>query len=150
MNMKKYFLIFVLSCFFADMAMASEWELFAENNDQQYYVDKKSIEYCEVTCSWCIRCSLGTAERCMRDLPKHFIRVWTRKLSKHPEKFQAREELDFQEYACEKGMSRMLHATRIYADGTSDSVNLNVVVKWEAVTSDTMRELVHAYLCKKI
>jgi hypothetical protein len=148
--MKNIFLSCLLSVLFAGSADAAEWELFAENNDQQYYVDKKSIEHCEVTCSWCIRCSLGTAEPCMRDLPNHFIRVWTRKLSKHPEKFQAREEFDFQEYACEKGMSRMLHATRIYADGASDSVNLNVVVKWESVTSDTMRELVHAYLCNKI
>jgi hypothetical protein len=150
MNMKIVFLIIILSFLFAGSADAAEWELFAENNDQQYYLDKKSIEQYEITCSWCIRCALGTVDDCMRHLPKKFMRVWTRKIYKHPEKYQAKEELDFQEYACEKGMRRLLHETRIYSDGAGDSVNLNVLIKWEAIAPDTITELVHAYLCKKI
>lgn len=140
--------IIIFSLVFASSAKAAEWELFAENSDQQYYVDTKSIEHAEITCSWCSRCSLNSVEQCVRNLPQNFMRVWTKKKYKHPARYQETEEMDFQEYACEKGMSRLLHATRIYADGTSDSVNLNVVITWEAIASDAMSELVHAYLCK--
>lgn len=72
-----------------------------------------------------------------------------KKIFKHPKKYEAREELAFQEYACEKGVGRLLHRTRMYSDGTSDSVNLNVLIKWGPNTSDTISELLQAYLCKK-
>jgi hypothetical protein len=150
MNTRNNIFVLVFLFLFVPSAYAADWELLAENNDQQYYIDTNSIEYCETTCLWCIRCSSDTGESCLRDLPKHLVRVWTKKILKHPEKYQEREELDFQEYACEKGMKRMLHATRIYADGRNYSVNLNVVLKWEAIASDSMSTLVKAYLCNKI
>jgi adenine-specific DNA glycosylase len=150
MNIKNTVLILVISLLFAQSAKAAEWELFAEYNEQQYYVDKKSIEHGEMTCSWCIRCSLCPVNFCLSNLPQNTMRVWTRKIPKHAAKYQAVEELDFEEYACEKRMSRLLHATKIYSDGTGDSVNLNVVMKWEDISSDTMKGLLHAYLCNRI
>jgi Surface-adhesin protein E len=149
MNTRNIIFALVLLCLFARSTHASNWELLAENNDQQFYIDKESIEHSEITCLWCIRCCLNTADYCMCNLPEDLMRVWTKKIFKHPGKYQAIEELDFQEYACEKGMSRLLHATRIYPDGTGDSVNLNLVLKWEDITSDTLRALLHKYLCKK-
>jgi hypothetical protein len=147
MDIKNSVLVLVVWLLFAQSAKAADWELFAEYNEEQYYVDKKSIEHGETTCSWCIRCSLCSADSCMSDLPQSTMRIWTRKISKHTAKYQAVEELDFQEYACEKRMSRLLHATKIYPDGTGDSVNLNIVMKWEDISSDVMKELLHAYLC---
>jgi hypothetical protein len=150
MIMRNTVFILVLLVFFARFGHAADWALLAENNDQQFYIDKESIQRCELTCLWCIRCCLNTVDNCMNNLPENFMRVWTKKIYKHPGEYQAREEMDFQEYACEKGMSRLLHATRIYPNGTGDSVNLNVVMKWEDINSDEMRELLHEYLCKKI
>jgi Surface-adhesin protein E len=150
MNMRNIIFVFAFLFLFTRSANAADWVLLAENNDQQFFIDKESIEHGEITCLWCARCCVNTVDYCMCNLIEDFMRVWTKKIFKHPGKYQAVEELDFQEYACEKGISRMLHATRIYPDGTGDSVNLNVVMKWEDITSDTLRELLHKYLCKKI
>jgi Surface-adhesin protein E len=150
MNMRNSIFVLAFLFLFARSAYAADWELLAENNDQQFYIDKESIEHSQITCSWCARCCVTSVDNCICDLPQDFMRVWTKKIFKHPGKYLAKEELDLQEYACEKDMSRLLHATRIYPDGTGDSVNLNVVMKWEGNTSDTLRELLHKYLCKKI
>ena len=147
MAMKNIVVFLFVSFLFAHSAKAAEWELFAENNDQQYYLDEKSIQCSEVTCSFCIRCCLPSLDSCISNLPQYYVRVWTRNIPKHPEKYQAIEELTFQESACETGMRRLLHSTLIYSDGTSDSVNLNVVIKWDPITTNTIIESLHAYLC---
>ena len=145
--MKNIVVFLVLSFLFVQSATAAEWELFAENNDQQYYLDENSIQCSEVTCSFCIRCCLCSLDSCISNLPQRYVRVWTKKIPKHPEKYQATEELTFQECACETGMRRLLHRTLLYADGASDSVNLNVEIKWDPITTNTIIESLHAYLC---
>jgi peptidoglycan-associated lipoprotein len=147
MFMKNIVVFLFVSFLIAQSAKAAEWELFAENNDQQYYLDENSIQCSEVTCSFCTRCCLPSLDRCISDLPQQYVRVWTRKIPKHPEKYQEIEELTFQESACETGMRRLLHRTLLYSDGTSDSVNLNVEIKWDPITTNPIIESLHAYLC---
>ena len=147
MAMKNTFVFLVFSLLFTLSASAAEWELFAENDEQQYYVDEKSIQCSEVTCSFCTRCCLPSLDNCISSLPQYYVRAWTRKIPKHPEEYEAIEELTFQESACETGMRRMLHRTLIYSDGTSDSVNLNIDIRWDSITTHTIFEPLQTHLC---
>jgi hypothetical protein len=124
----------------------SDWELVAESTAIKYYIDKKSIEEYAVSCS-----SYACFPWYPKDSeypPDRAIRAWIKKISKAPKRYEAIEELDYQEHDCVKDRSRLLHLTKLYSDGINESLNLNSVIEWNYIPHNTIAQFLHKYLCR--
>jgi hypothetical protein len=125
----------------------SDWELLAENKDFKYYVDKQSIRKYTTGCFSNV-CFPWYRSDGSDYPPARFIRAWIKKIGKAPKQYEATEELDYEEYDCTKERSRLLHLTKIYPDGINESINLNVVIKWDNIPPDKIEHFFRTYLCK--
>jgi hypothetical protein len=127
---------------------ASDWELFADSQNNEYYIDKQSIEEYEMNCSWHYCTSPQIDFSFMKSLPKKFVRVWVKKTNKNPGKYDVIDEMDYLEYECKEKRTRMLHLTKIYSDMINESVDLSAMSRWNDIRTGTVVKLIYDYLCK--
>lgn len=147
--MKKLLITSIFILLFVHSSEASDWELFADSKNNEYYIDKQSIEEYEIDCSWYVCTCPRIDFAVMKDLPKKFVRVWVKTINKKPREYDVIEEMDYLEYECKEERTRLLHLTKIYSNMINESINLSAVLKWNDIQTDTIVKLIYEYLCKK-
>lgn len=147
--MRKFLMICIFILLLVHSSQASDWELFADSENNEYYIDKQSIEEYEINCSWYICTNPQIDFALMKDLPKKFVRVWVKTINKKPRGYDAIEEMDYLEYECKEERTRLLHLTKIYSNMINESINLSAVPKWNDIQTDAVVKSMYEYLCKK-
>jgi hypothetical protein len=146
--MRNLLMISVFTLLFVHSTAASDWELFVDGQNDEYYIDKQSIEVYAVNCSWHVCTNPQIDFALLRDLPKKFVRVWVKKTTKKPGKYDATEEMDYLEYECNERSARLLHLTKVYPNMVNESVDLSEIPKWSNIKRDAVLKLLYEYLCK--
>jgi hypothetical protein len=146
--MRNLLMICIFILLSVNSSEASDWELFANSQNNEYYIDKQSIEEYEINCSWHYCTSTQIDFSFMKHLPKKFVRVWVKKTNKNPGEYDVIDEMDYLEYECKEKRTRMLHLTKIYADMINESVDLGAMSRWIDIRTGTIVKLIYEYLCK--
>jgi len=125
----------------------SDWELVAENQDFKFYIDTLSIQEERVSCSSRV-CFPWYGNSDSYYPPDNAVKAWIKKIRKAPKQYESVKELDYQEHDCTTDRSRLLHLTKCYPDGMSESFNLNFMITWDDIPPDKIAQFIHKYLCR--
>jgi hypothetical protein len=122
------FILIILIFLSPISAEGADWQLAAENEENEIYIDKESISYPS----------------------KNLVKAWFKTMPNIPVKMFKKymtHQIVYEEHNCKEHKFRFLRATGYHSDGTTKEVISEPSV-WTDVPIGTVFKTKHEYLCK--